>query len=253
MTPDLITQLHAARQSTLKLSDVNIETLPKDLVTACILQDEFIKKLGSDIKGWKVAGSGKDTPHRKTIGEPVHGPLLADRFFTTPIDIELNQFIAPKLEPEIALRVAVSIGPDEELPPVSALFDGVFLGCDLADARFADPESAGFLAGIADLGSFGAYILGPKIADSAANFEGVEQIELFVDDALASPKFGPDGLHDPIEISVWLIKRLQQRGRGISAGELISTGTLAPPIFATKSGVVSVRHGDAEELSFNLI
>ena len=111
----------------------------------------------------------------------------------------------------------------------------------------ATPLAGGITAGgpslIADDGSHGRWIKGAPVAD----WQGLDLIEqrgpLTVDGALLREGRGGNVEGGPLAATAWLANALATRGRGLRAGDFVSTGTTTQPVPATAGQSLAAAFG----------
>jgi 2-keto-4-pentenoate hydratase len=215
--------------------------LPRDLDEAYRLQREVIGALGA-VAGWKIAGV---TPaQRETLGvdRPIGAALIDSRVHDArgaPARLAIGDFIAPKLECEVAFELARDLPARPERAytreEVQAAVAALRLAVEVVDSRL--PRGLGTLAEIADGFNNGALVVGP--AASAWDAIDFARLEIVLthehagarsEVARGSAKAILDG--DPFGTVVLLANAPPDAVRGLRAGDVVTTGscTGAPPL-----------------------
>ena len=142
---------------------------PEDLGEAYRLQAAVIAELGGGA-GWKIAAI---TPEqRRTLGVPqpiasaIPLAMISDASLG-PASLRFADFIAPKIECEIAFQLGRDLPPRPSEPysrnEVAAAIESMRLAIEIVDPRW--PAGSGTLAELADGFNNGALICGPRFED----------------------------------------------------------------------------------------
>ena len=210
------------------------EQLPRDLAEAYRLQAAVVRSLGR-AAGWKVAGI---TPEQRTslaVDRPI-GAALVDRWLhdarNAPAQLRVADFIAPRLECEIAFELGSDLSPRPERPysrdEVRAATAALRLAVEIADWRL--PRGLGAFAELADGFNNGALVAGAAHAVwDDVDFGGLGIVLTRVHDggtdevARGSAKAILDG--DPFATVVMLANAPPDATRGLRAGDIVTTGS----------------------------
>jgi 2-keto-4-pentenoate hydratase len=226
--------LAAARRDARAIADWPRERWPRDLAEAYRLQAAVVGELGA-IGGWKVAAV---TPAQRAalavdrpIGAAIPVPYVHDAR-SAPARLRVADFIAPRLECEIAFELAGDLPPrpahayarDEVRRAVKALRIAV----EIVDWRV--PRDLGALVELADGFNNGALVAGPACADWDATDFARLPIVLVRDRSGAADEVARgsaaailDG--DPFATVVMLANAPVDASRGLRAGDIVTTGS----------------------------
>lgn len=187
---------------------------------------------GETLVGWKVAFASRAAYERFGLSEPVYGALTDVMQVDAERPVDLQRFIQPKLEIELAFVL------DRALP-AAEYSDAQLLAAvghmapafEVADSRW---QGWRFGAGafLADNASAAAFCLGrrqPFDATLAARLD----YALYRDDALLAK--GSLGARDdtPLRNLCWVLRRLLEDGHALEAGQVILSGALLAPLALT--------------------
>jgi 2-keto-4-pentenoate hydratase len=195
---------------------------------------------GRPIRGRKV---GMVSPAKRAqfgMTEALHGPVYEEMFLDGTVG--LDEFIQPRLEPELAVVLAEDVPADAAPGDVARAIEGTFLAVDILDTVWADYRvTPGH--GAADGVNCGAFLLGDRLLP----LEAGGALELMVDgDPLAS---GPvSALGDPIARCGWLSRSVG----GLRAGEVVFLGSPAANV-AARPGLLEVIGPDGAYLTAQLV
>jgi 2-keto-4-pentenoate hydratase len=214
---------------------------PRDLVEAYRLQAAVVRELGA-IGGWKIAAVTEAQRSALGVDRPI-GAAIPARFVhdarSAPARLRVADFIAPKLECEIAFELGGDLPPrgggaysrDDVRRAIAALRVAV----EIVDWRV--PRGLGAFAELADGFNNGALIAGDAHADWDAT--GFAQLAIVLvrehggrrdEVARGSAAAILDG--DPFATVVMLANAPPDATRGLRAGDIVTTGscTGAPPL-----------------------
>ena len=202
---------------------------PASDVEAYAVQDEIVRLSGLPARGFKVGSTSAEAQKLLGTSEPGSCPVLAPYYFEEPTRIKLVPEHMPALEGEFAFRLG------QELPAREAAYSKLEV-CDAIDGVAGAIEVVGTrLRG--GLAGKGRYLV---TADSGANIALVigawqqnwrkidlrtHAVAMHVNGEVKGTGTGAHALGDPINVMVWLANQQSKRGRGLSAGEVVSTGT----------------------------
>src|SRR4051812_26656443 len=210
------------------------------------------RRLGSRPVGYKVALTSPAAQAALGTSEPATGRLLAVDVLPGGATVDLDVMFARVLEAELVSRV-------REALPMGASAAHIAQGCDVAaglecpDSRYADWFGGDYpILGlddvIADNCLTGLVVVGSGgLAGADVDLPTV-RAPLLVDDDEAASGSGAEVLGDPLRSMVWLSAHLAASGQALTAGTLVSAGTLTSPVVArpgTVRGVFSAGLGEA--------
>lgn len=188
--------------------------------------------------GWKIGLTSRAMQQALNITTPDSGVLLDDMLFADGSVVPTGRFIQPRIEAEIAFVMARSLqGAEVTRADVLAATEYVGPSLEILDTRIlrADPATGQ------------ARVITDTVADNAANagiVMGVQRHDPGMDLRWAGAIVKRDGvveetglgagvLNDPATGIVWLVHRLATLGKGLSAGDIVLSGSFIRPIEAT--------------------
>ncbi|MDQ2928697.1 MAG: hypothetical protein M3R22_11150 [Pseudomonadota bacterium] len=222
-----------ARRRARALSEWPIARRPADLHEAYRLQAAVLEAFGP-IGAWKVGAITAEQQRTMGLASPVAGPiptsLLRDSR-TGPASFRFADFIAPLVECEFAFelgrdlpaRADATYTRDEVAEATVALRNAI----ELVDPRL--PRGSGALAELADGFNNGAFIAGPRSeAWQDLDFAKLDIVVTSGDDGRRSDVARGNGRAilggDPFG-AVVLLANAQPPGRGLRAGDIVTTGS----------------------------
>ncbi len=209
------------------------DAAPRSRADAFAIQDRMAEVLGDHCVGWKVGAAVRAVQILEGHDGPIVGRLFAPRLYASPAKIPA-MFAGYKIESEFAFRFAQDVPARarswtrEELVSRIALCPGL----EVAGTRYAIPAGSRRFTthdAIADNGTGGAYVVGEAIADWRGLDLAALPIEACIDAGELSHTYSGEYRRDPVDILVETVKGLSERGIGLAAGDLLSTGSLTLP------------------------
>lgn len=197
------------------------------------------REAGARVIGWKIGLTSRAMQQALNINTPDSGVLLDDMLFSDGATIPAGRFIQPRIEAEIAFVMkAPLMGAGVTRDDVLAATDYVAPSLEILDTRIQrlDPTTGK------------ARIITDTISDNAANAgivmgrqrHAVDAFDLrwvgaivTRDGVVEETGLGAGVLNDPVTGILWLVHRLARYGQGISAGEILLSGSFIRPIEAT--------------------
>lgn len=226
--------------------DIPTDGGPADVSAALEIQREAVAISGLDSVGFKVGSTSAEA--QKVLGttEPGASPVLVDYFFESPAEIPIDPAHEPAVEGEFALRLARDLPPrDEEygFDEVRDAVEAVAGAIEVVGSRFVGGLAGkGRLLTTADFGANIALAVGPWTVDWKGFDLAAHEVSVSLDGKLREAGTGARALGHPLNVLQWLANKQSQTGRGLMAGEIISTGTC--------TGLLDVAPGDAVVADF---
>jgi 2-keto-4-pentenoate hydratase len=185
----------------------------------------------AECAGYKLGLISPAKQMQMGLNQPIYGriqrPMLLEG------EVRLNDFIQPRLEPEIAVVLRNALPTEAEPGMVSHAIGGYFLGVDVLDSVWADYRFSAVEV-IADNASGGAFLLGNRLLE--AMLPG--SLRLYLNGVLRS-EGSVDVLGNVEEQLCWLARTVG----GLKAGQIVFLGSPAQAIPA-EAGVLEVRNSD---------
>lgn len=242
---DLASWLWHARYSggVVSLDDV---VHPKSSQEAYEIQREIAALSGEASRGFKVGSTSLEAQRVLGTTEPGSGLLLAPYVYDSPAMISIVPAHTPAVEGEFAFRLgrdlparAAPYAMDEIADAVAAVAGAI----EVVGTRLA-----GGLAGkgrwlvTADCGANIAFVAGPWRQRSGSLDFKSHSVAMTINGALRGTGTGDRALGDPLNVLLWLANQQSAAGRGLKAGEIVSTGTC--------TGLDPVAPGDRVQADF---
>jgi len=239
---DLLLKVRTSRQRIKSLPD---DCLPANLVEAYDVQDALTEGLlslyGGQQVGYKIACTNAAAQQFLGLDGPFHGPLLSALVYQSPVQLKADDFFMCVIEPEFGFEMG------QDLPPtgtaynreqVTAAVRAVLPAIEIVESRYTGWTTAGAVNLIADQAVHGAWVVGEattrwKDLDLAGH-----QMRLFVNGDLNQAGNGSVVLGHPLTALTWLANALNERGRGLEAGQYVTTGVCVDEVYFANAGDV---------------
>ncbi len=221
-----------------------------DLAAAYAVQHALIAyKLGGQRPaGYKLGLT--DARARKALGvaEPLRGVLLAANEYQAGATLKHADFIAPRLEIEVAMRLARDIeDPLADRAELIAALEGVMPALEVCDSAYEGwPKS--LADAVADNLSFGAHVLGQCVAADSATLDDLA-VALILDGEQVASGNTSSSMGNPLDAALWLVNQMVAAGQTLRAGDVIMTGALAGMQPVAAGAVAEVEMGALGRLS----
>lgn len=233
MSPSTTAQLLlAARRSHTHLNSRDV--MPASAADAYQIQDLTAAELGT-IGGWKVGA-------KTATSEPACAPLPLAGLLTSACTLTAQNWQFRGIEVEAALRLGRELDPQgqllspEELAP---FFDAVLPVIEVVESRLIDRAHCDPLSQLADLQSHGALVLGAPSALPAGRLDlRTLQALLWFNGQSVANTLGGNPADDVWRLIAWLALHCAERGHGLRAGQIITTGSCTGLIAAPEGAHV---------------
>ena len=228
---------------------------PDSVIEAYDIQDCFVEMIGSPV-GHKIAFTNRNIQQQMGVTEAAAGRLIADRMFDNPATVDVSRLFRIGIESEFAFRMARDL-PGTSAPftrdHVIAAIDALVPAIEIVDTRYADWASCGALQAIAD-NVFGSHWVG---GTAITDWHDIDLVAAEVTASLNGRETargsGANVLGDPIVALTWLANDLASRGRGLQAGEVITTGSCTPIVMARPGDTATADFGSLGIVTVRLV
>jgi 2-keto-4-pentenoate hydratase len=238
--------LLGVRRGAPRLASLPLALAPQTLADAYAIQFALLREMRSDIAGWKASlfdaddGACAMLPANAVVDAPAYTQILRPPLLDpAPYGIEA----------EVAFRLGqdlppLAAGARYERAAVCAAVVSAHAVIEVVASRFVDPERVSLLERVADQLINSLLIVGP----SHPAWQSLPLTELALEVRVeGQPVYQGRGGHpqrDPLVPLVWLANHLSQHGRGLRAGELVTTGSCCG-VLQVASGQTATAHFSA--------
>jgi 2-keto-4-pentenoate hydratase len=244
-------RLAAVWEGSAPLGALPAELVPRNPEDAYAAQTSLLARLAAKlgpIVGWKV---GAPSP----TAEPAAAPLLADLVRPSPAHFGGSRLRLRGIEAEVAFRFGRSL-PCRREPygeaEVSAAIHSIHPAIELVETRFEAWEGPPGLAKLADLGSNGGFCFGAGSTDWRSRDLARPTVALDIDGKRVAERVGGNTAGHPMRTLVWLADHVGRIGRGLLAGDIVTTGSHTGLVFAGQGSRVVARVAELGEANLVL-
>ena len=216
-----------------------IEALPESVrpqsrAEGYAIQAKLDQRTAKPLFGWKIAATAVAGQKHINVDGPLAGRILAERVVADGATVDLSNNWMRVAEPEFCFRMARDLPPraaaytvDEVMAAVGTLHPAI----EIPDSRYRDFTKAGEAQLIADNACAHQFMLGEA---TAADWRGLDlaahPVLATITGKLEHKGVGRNVLGDPRFAMAWIANELSGLGRGLRAGEIVTTGTAAVPL-----------------------
>jgi 2-keto-4-pentenoate hydratase len=205
---------------------------PSNFDEAYAVQEALSKlwepRLGK-VAGLKIAVTTKVMQELMGINHPCGGIIFASRVHASPAHITKSSFVNVRIECELAVRVGRDLPKGASPYTRESARDAVsevMAAFELIEDRNADYKSSKALSLIADNAWNGGIVLGPgKVPAAGSDLNGITgRLKREGKDELSGKT------DDPMGALAWVANLAADRGRPLTAGMVVITGSVVPTI-----------------------
>jgi 2-keto-4-pentenoate hydratase len=207
---------------------------PLNRADAYDIQSALVSLSGQPLVGWKIAATAVAGQHHIGVDGPLAGSLLAKRVLASGSSVSLANNYMRVGEAEFAFRMTKPLPPrgrpysvEEVLDAVGALQPTI----EIPDSRYDDFARVGAPQLIADDACACWLLVGEAAPAEWRTLNLVDHVvEARIDGELVATGCGEKVLGDPRVALTWLANELNEYGRGLRPGDLVTTGTCIVPV-----------------------
>lgn len=210
---------------------------PATIEEAYDMQEAFQALLAPErgaIVGYKIALTTPVMQRMVGFDAPCAGAVFESGVHHSPASVRAADYVRLGAECEVAARLRSGLpasGAPYGRDAVAAAVGALMPAFELVDDRGADYGNLYFLGVAADNAWNAGVVLGPERADwSALDLENARGA-MTINGQPAGEGYGRDVLGHPLDALAWLANTLAERGRELSAGMLVMTGSIVSTKF----------------------
>jgi 2-keto-4-pentenoate hydratase len=205
------------------------EKQPLSMAEAYAVQDRVRDALlsrGERLAGWKAGFTGKAAQDMFQCPEPVSAFLLGSGVYADRAEVPLSRFVQVVVEAEVALVLRRDLaGPGVTAPMALSAIEGATPALELVDFRYSGKPSG--IDVVADGVYANAIVLGGALTDVSHLDLALEGLVYEHNGAVVATNTAAEVLGNPINSLVWIANHLGARGFGLSAGQVVMTGSVS--------------------------
>jgi 2-keto-4-pentenoate hydratase len=229
-----VERLATALESRVPCSPVRDLIGTDDLAAAYAVQQGLVQKRlagGVTVVGRKIGATSKAVQDQLGVDQPDFGYLLSDMDVSTQDPISMRTLLQPRVEAEVAFRLAADIAPGTEdeitLDAVRAAVDVALPALEIVDSRI-DKWDITFTDTVADNASSGLFVVGQEGLPLSELSPVDVEMSLTINGEVRSSGNGAACLGDPLEALRWLAVQCHRFGDPLRAGQVVLSGALGP-------------------------
>jgi 2-keto-4-pentenoate hydratase len=180
------------------------------------------------VAGAKIATTTKVMQELMGISHPCAGAIFARTIHASPARLRTADFVNLRIESEIALKLGADVpasGAPWTAAAVAPAVAGAMAAFELIEDRNADYAKSEASSLIVENCWNGGVVVGAPKAVPMKNLVGIAG-KLAINGAVV----GEGRAEDPCATLAWLANALAERGRGLTAGMVVITGSVIPTI-----------------------
>ena len=252
---ELATRLENAELNRAPIKKITDEYPALDWDDAYAIQNMIRqRKLDSGVKiaGLKAGLTSQAKMKQMNVSEPVFGFLCDYGAHADGADIAFDQFIAPRVEAEIAVVTREEITGPSHIGRIIQAIDFVIPAVEILDSRY---ENFNFdlVSVVADNTSAAAFVSGGQARAINTLDLPTLGIVLYKNGAVVELAAGAAVLGHPAESVVMLANMLARKGESIPAGSFIMTGGVTAAVSVAKGDHIAVRYQDLGTVSMRFV
>ena len=224
------------------------ESAPRTIEEAYAVQEAFqeiMSQARGPIAGFKIAYTTTTMQQNSGVSEPGAGVILAKNINHSPATLQSAGYLRLGIECEVAARLGRDLpasGAPYNRDQVAEAVDAIMPAFEVIDARGSEIQDAGarLLASIATNISNAGVVLGSPVTDWRKVDLAASRGSMTINGELVGEGHGSDVMGHPLEPLVWLANMLAKRGKGLTAGMVVITGSIVTPKFLNPGDVATV-------------
>ena len=243
MTPEQVEKAariyDAARKGNHLLDDIPAELGLRHLADAARVAERVVALSGERVVGYLVGATNAEMQRKLNTDEPYYARILESHLCHSPADLLPFDLLTIGLECEVAFTLAADLPARDAawtVDEVRGAIASIHASVEVVNGHVRDWLNKPIAWVLADNGTDGPLVLGPGIED----WHGVDRVHLpvtlRVNGRVEGRGRGGNALGDPLAVMVWLANKLSREGRGMSAGQVVNTGTTTGIHFAGPGG-----------------
>lgn len=226
---DWAAQLYAARRDCRAIAPISEQEPGLTPTDAYGIQRQFVDLLlaeGGSVVGYKLGLTSKAMQKMVGVDQPDYGPVLSTMVRDDGAQLDLSEFLQPRIEAEIALILDSPLrGPGVSSVQAALAVGGAVAALELIDSRITDWRIT-LVDTIADLASSAAVVLGSNVVSPDGWDARYLGMVIRRNGQVEATGAGAAALDNPVRAVAWLANALAEFGVTLEAGHVVMTGSL---------------------------
>lgn len=223
---------------------------PASLDDGYAVQQALVSRLAArsgDPVGFKIGATSAKAQAFLDVPGPFSGRILAAGVSESPASLSVGDFVFCLIEPEFAFRMAGDL-PARSAPygeaEVAEAVAAVHPAIEVVTSAYGTAWSrAGASALVADNGVHGAFVLGLACEGWRGLDLQAHPVRLEVNGETVGEGVGANALGGPLTALTWLANQQSAFGRGLLAGDLVTTGVVTDFVEVASGDAVRADYG----------
>lgn len=173
---------------------------------------------GRTIAGWKLGLTSAPPP-----ATPIVGTLLDDMVVASEAHLRIDTMVGPMVEGEVVVEIGSDIDGPITVAELAAGPHKIAGGIEVIDYRTVD--SGGVIDWIADNSTVAYAVVGESVPLTEIDPAAIS-VTLYQEDDRIACGSGDLVMGNPLAAVAWLAGHLTKRGRQLSSGQVVLTGSL---------------------------
>lgn len=255
----LARQLYEARKTRTQLRHFSKQYPGMTVEDGYAIQREWVKLEiadGRTVKGRKIGLTSRAMQLSSQIDEPDYAPLMDDMFYAAGGDIPVKDFIAPRVEVELAFILGRPLeGPGVTLFDVLSATEYVTPAIEIIDSRIEqfDRETKAMRKvqdTISDFAANAGIVLGGRpVRPMDVDLRWVGAL-LHKNGVVEETGLAAGVLNHPANGVAWLANKIAPYGESLAAGDVVLAGSFTRPTPAVAGDSFHVDYGPLGSVSF---
>ncbi len=230
--------------------DVMIQPFaPSDEEQAYAIQEAFLGRVaeekGTEVWGYKIAYTNAFMRDRAGVAGPSSGLILASGVHESGVTLNRDDYLRLGIECEVAVKMGADLPPSGAPYTRETVLDAIewlaasFEIIDGRDGAAGDAKNPALRAIVTNINNGGA-VLAEPVTDWHSIDLAASQGKMIVNGEVIGEGVGTDIMGHPLEPVAWLANNLVGLGKSLKAGDMIVTGSFAPPYFIEAGDSASI-------------
>ncbi|MBT5675734.1 MAG: hydratase [Rhodospirillaceae bacterium] len=202
---------------------------------------------GTPVVGYKIGATNEAAQRIFDVDSPFFGRLFEPALRTSPAEIPTGAVILHIIEAEFDFTMSGDLPPRDDpyrQDEVMAKVENLMPAIEIPDSRYENWREAGMPQLVADNAIASLLVLG----EPARNWRDLDlsrhSLAVKVNGETVDEGVGANVLGDPRAALTWLANALSERGMGLEAGQIVTTGSAANVIKVNPGDTVVADFGD---------
>lgn len=230
-----------------RIDQLPLPCRPANRADGYAIQAAVARLAGQGAKGWKIAATSLAGQKHIGVDGPLAGRLLANRCLEPGASVSLEGNLMRVAEAEFAFRIGRDLPRRDdpyEVAEVMAAVAALHPAIEVPDSRFAKFAQVGAPQLIADHACASWFLLGSEAPEEWRKADLVRHpVAAWHDEVLAGQGTGASVLGDPRIALTWIANELRVFAKGLSSGDIVTTGTCVVPVSISPGERVRVDFG----------